>query len=138
MQTALIFLACSTLTLIVLVGVFRVEDAREGRRIILSRVRALFDRLVVFGGRKLSEVDTYLGRGFARLMLHYAAHGILHRLLSFIGRMEQKVEHLLRRNKQVATDIRVNKKKTHLDEIAEHQEEVALTETQKMKMRSHE
>ena len=126
------------LALIILIGVFRVEDAHEGNRIMFPKLRTFFDRLVVYLGDKLSKVDTYLGRGFARLMLHYAAHGILHRLLSFIGRTEQKVENLLRRNKQVATDIRVSKKKTHLDEIAEHKEEVALTEKQKMKMRSHE
>lgn len=138
MQTALIFLVCSTMVLVFTTGIFRVEDARQGNRVMLSLLRSLLDRFVTFVGGKLSRADTYLGRGFARLMLHYAAHGILNRLLAFIGRTEKKVEHLLRRNKQVATDIRVSKKKTHLDEIAEHKEEVALTQKQKMKMRSHE
>jgi hypothetical protein len=131
-------MACSTLALGFIAGVFRVEDARAGDRMVLVRARTLFDRLVVTASQRLSQADTYLGRGFARLMLHYAAHGVLHRLLTFLGRIERKVEHLLRSNKEVAKDIQKNKKKTHLDKIADHRQEVALSEEQKIKMRSHE
>jgi len=138
MFTALIYLLCSVLAFVVIVGVFRLETARGGKRIVLVKLRTSLDAAVISVRSKISKVDTYLGRGFARLMLHYAAHGVLQRLLDFIGRTEQKVEHLLRRNKQVATDIRINKNKTHLDKIAEHKQEVALTEEQKLKMRSHE
>lgn len=138
MKTALILLACSTLALVAIAGVFRFEDARGGNRVTLVRTRSFFDRSVVTTYTKLSQVDTYLGRGFARLMLHYAAHGILQKILSFVSRTEKKVEHLLRQNKQVAKDIQTSKEKNHLTKIAEHQQEVALTEKQKMKMRSHE
>jgi len=138
MQTALIIFICSTLILTVLVGIFRVEDAREGSRVIMVRPRSFFDKIVKGAAERLSKTDTYLGRGFTRLMLHYAAHGILHRLLTFVGRIEKKVEHLLRSNKQVAKEIRIGKEKTYLDKIADHREEVALTEKQKTKMRSHE
>jgi hypothetical protein len=138
MITALIYLTCSTLTLAVIARVFRVEDSRSGSRVVLINARQWFDRIVTEATLRLSKADTYLGRGFARLMLHYAAHGVLHRLLLFVGRMEKKVEHLLRSNKKVAKEIRINKEKTHLDKIADHREEVALTEEQKTKMRSHE
>jgi len=138
MQTALIFLALSVSTLVIIAGVFRVEDAREGKRVALASVRGLFDTFLRKLRTRLAKADTYLGRGFARLMLHYAAHGVLQRLLAFIGRTEQRVEHLLRRNKQVAKEIRTDKQKTHLDALKEHQEETALTEAQKKKMRSHE
>jgi len=137
MQTALILLICSTLTLGIIAGVFRVEDARDGNRVVMVRARKFFDRMVAVVTERLSKADTYLGRGFARLMLHYAAHGVLHRLLTFLGRIEKKVEHLLRSNKRVAKDIRTKKEKTHLDKIADHREEVKLTEEQKIKMRSH-
>lgn len=138
MTGAFVYFACSALTLGIIAGVFRVEDAQQGRRIVLRRARAWFDGVVVSAGSKLTKFDTYLGRGITRLLLHYAAHSILHRLLALITRMEKRVEHLLRRNKQVAKDIQGTKSKTHLDEIAEHKEEVALTDAQKRKMRSHD
>ena len=138
MQNALIFLVLSVSTLVIITGIFRIEDAREGKRVVLVAVRNLFDSFLQKLRSKCVRVDTYLGRGFARLMLHYVAHGVLYRLLAFIARTEDKVEYLLRRNKQVAKEIRTNKQKTHLDVLKEHQKETALTEAQKKKMRSHE
>jgi len=138
MTTALIYLACSTLALGIIAGVFRVEDARGGHLVILGGVRRFFNKIISAVAERLSKADTYFGRGFPRLMLHYLAHGVLYRLLAFVGRVEKRVAHLLRRNKQVAKDIRTTKEKTHLDKIADHQKKVALTDAQKKKMRSHD
>jgi hypothetical protein len=138
MTTAILYLAGSTLALGIIAGVFRVEDARAGNRVILVRARGLLDRAVVGATDRLSTADTYLGRGFARLMLHYAAHGLLQRLLMLLGRVEKKVEYLLHSNKKVAKEIRKKKGKTHLDKIADHRAEVALSKEQKAKLRSHE
>jgi hypothetical protein len=138
MSTALIILIASVLTLVFTAGVFRIEDARNGKLLFAVRLRGFFDAVVTKVVGKLSKVETYLGKGFVRLMLHYFAHGILRRVLSFVSSTQKKLEHLLRRNKQVAKEIRTKKEKTHLDKIAEHKEETALTEAQKKKMRSHE
>lgn len=138
MTTAILYLAGSTLTLGIIAGVFRVEDARAGNRVVLVRARGLLDRVVTEAVSRLSTVDTYLGRGFARLMLHYAAHGLLQHVLLLLSRVEKKVQYLLHSNKKVAKEIRKKKEKTHLDKIADHREEVALSEEQKAKMRSHE
>ena len=51
---------------------------------------------------------------------------------------EKRVEQLLRRNKQAVKGIKHNKKRNHLDEIADHKQEFALSDAQKEKMRSHE
>jgi len=131
-------LVCSTLALVIIAGVFRVEDAREGKLLMLSGFRVLFDRFVVYIAKKLSTFDTYIGRGFARIVLHYAAHGLLERLLLVLKKGEKRVEQLLRRNKQAVKGIKHNKKRNHLDEIADHKQEFALSDAQKEKMRSHE
>lgn len=137
MQTALVLLSCSLLTLVIIAGVFRVEDAKGGKLVVLRKVREFFNRTVTRVAVKLSSVETYIGKGSLRLSLHYVLHGILHFVLSFVSRVQHKIEHLLRRNKQVAKEIRTDKEKTHLDKISDHKEEVALTEAQKVKLRSH-
>ncbi len=139
MQTELIILSISTITLILCIGVFRVEDSRGGKRIFLGRIRSGFDTAVAVALQKLTQVDTYLGRGIARLTLHYAAHGILQRLLAWVTATQNKVEYLLKRNKQVVREIRTtDAKKTHLDALKEHKEETALSEQEKRKLKSHD
>ena len=138
MTTALTYLACSTLALVIIAGVFRVEDARDGQLVVLKKARLWFSKVVTAAFTKLSKLDTYIGKGFARLMLHYAAHNILRSLLLLIEKIENKIKSLLKRNTQVAKDLRLTKEKTHLDHIADHRIETALTDAQKKKMRSHE
>lgn len=138
MTTALIYLACSTLTLVIVAGVFRVEDARDGQLVVLKTVRVRFSKIVEVVFAKLSKLDTYIGKGFARIMLHYAAHNILRSILLLIVKLENKIKSLLKRNTQVAKDLQLTKEKTHLDHIADHRIETALTDAQKRKMRSHD
>ncbi|MFT5849215.1 MAG: hypothetical protein ACI9H6_000015 [Patiriisocius sp.] len=138
MTPALIYLAGSVAILMILIGIFRVEDAREGKLVLLSKSRLFFSKVVSYVGRKLYSLDTYIGKGFARIMLHYAVHGLLERVLNVLKGTQGRVESLLHRNKQVVKEISKDKKRNHLDEIADHQQETALSEAQKKKMRSHE
>ncbi len=137
MHTALIFFTGSVLTLLFIIAVFCVEDAQSGKRVLFPKIREMLDSLVLKYSHKLIAIDTYLGRGFTRLMLHYAAHGVLQRLLKIVEHIEHKVEYLLRRNKQVAKQIKTNTQKTHLDELTAHKEHTALSEEQKKQIRSH-
>lgn len=138
LTAALIYLASSALALVIIAGVFRVEDAREGRLVVFKTARVLFDKIITMVFYRLSKLDTYIGKGFARLMLHYAAHNILRSTLLLIQKLENKIKGLLKRNTQVAKDLRLTKEKTHLDHIAEHRIETALSDAQKKKMRSHD
>jgi len=138
MSNALIILAVSTLTLVLITGVFRVEDARGGSTIILTRFRVFMNTVLTVCIKKITNIETYLGKGMVRLVLHYCVHGILRRVLLFVSFIKNRIENLVSKNKQVAKEIRSNKKKTHLDKIAEHRKKTALTESQKKKMRSHE
>ena len=138
MSTSLLILIISTIALVVLTGVFRVEDARGGALVLLGGVRRGFDRLIRAVSFKLATWHPYLGRGFLRLLFHYFAHTVLDRLLAAARWIETRLERLVRRNRQVAKKIDAEKRQTHLDMIAAHKAETALTERPKQKLRSHD
>lgn len=124
----------STITLVILAGVFRVEDRRE-RYLFLGVIRGRFDQWVAEQYLVHHRWSGHLGRGFFRLLFHYFIHGILDRLLRFVRWMEARVERLMRHNRQVAKTIGAEKRETHLTAIAAHKAETALTERQKQKLK---
>ena len=137
MTNALIYLACSALTLSIIAGVFRVEDARGGKRVALSTVRHLFDRFVWWLHACVVRVQEYVRHSMARLFFHYVAHRILKRLYAITHTLETKAEELLRQNKRTARRIGAHKQaRSHLDEIADHKQKTSLTGEQIEKMRS--
>ena len=79
----------------------------------------------------------YVERGFFRLLLHYFMHGFLRRILNLIRRLEEKIERLMRQNRQVAKAIDAEKRQSHLTAIAEHKIETALSDREKQRRRSH-
>lgn len=138
MSSTLLVCIISAVALVFLAGVFRVEDARAGELILLGGVRRWFDRTIRTATFKMATWHPYLGQGFARLILHYLAHTVLDRLLAVARALETWLERLLHRNRQVAKKIDAEKRQTHLDMIAAHKAETALTERQKQKLRSHD
>ena len=100
MTTALTYLACSATVLVIIIGIFRVEDARDGKLVLLTKVRLFFNRLVTYLGARLYSLDTYIGKGFARVMLHYAVHGLLERILNGLKGIEQHTRECLGINQQ--------------------------------------
>ena len=137
MILALTYVACSFLTLMVLTFVYVVEDIK-GKRIFLLSTRIKFDTVLALGLVKIEQFMYSFTNGFMRLMLHYGANSILKRVLAVIQKLEAKVEDLVRRNRSVAKSIRKSlRPKNHLDAIAEHKEEVALSEKEKKAMLTH-
>ena len=136
MVAALTYVAVSVVILVVLTSIYVIEDIKD-RRIFFLRFRAALDRLFVLLLAKLSEFISFFTHGFMRVLLHYGAHTILKRVLATLRTLEKRVEDLVRHNRKVAKDIHTAKNKTHLDEIAEHKEEVALSDSEKENMRSH-
>jgi len=136
MSLPLSILIGSTITLVILTGVFRVEDAR-GRRLFLGRVRAFIDEVMLrwFGTHHVWV--QHLGRGFFRLLFHYFAHGVLNQVLKLVHWLETKLEVLIRQNRQVAKAIGAEKRETHLTAIAEHKAQTALTEREKQKLKAY-
>jgi len=136
MIAALIYVGCSVLFLTLLTLVYAIED-KKGQRIFLVGFRATLDKVFLFIKRKFSAVGTYFSNSLMRLLLHYGAHSILKRILNALRRLEARVEDLVRHNRKVARDIHAAKTRNHLDEIADHKEDVALSEKEKEKMRRH-
>lgn len=136
MIIALTYVGISVVTLVLLTILYIVEDI-HGERVFFIGLRAKLDTYLVRLIEKLKQWFSLFVTGFMRLLFHYGAHSVLKRILAFIQRLEGAVEELVRKNRKVARDIR-NRTKNHLDAIAEHKEDVALTPEEKEKMRSHE
>lgn len=126
----------SAITLVILAGVFRLEDSK-GRLVVLGRARSWFNRVITGLYNRLANWHPYVGRGFFRLILHYLMHGLLRRLLNVLRFIERAVERLMRQNRQVAKAIDAEKRQaSHLEAIAEHKVETALSEREKQRRRS--
>ncbi len=126
----------STITLVILAGVFRVEDKRA-QKVLLPRLRNALDAFLLRRMGAHAFASSHVGQGFFRLLFHYFAHGVLNRVLAAIRWIEIRVESLIRQNRQIAKTIGAQKRETHLTAIAEHKAQTALTEREKQKLRAH-
>lgn len=137
MTTAFIYFGCSLGVLILVAGVFRVEDAQGGQRVVLGSARILLDRLVRWVIGRLAWLCAYVRHSVARLFLHYTADRILARLYAMTHFLEEKTEELLRQDKRTTRRVNLEHyERSHLNEIADYRKEKALTEEQIEKMRS--
>ena len=130
MVLALAYVGGSIAVLLLLSLLYVIEDIK-GTRIVLPRAREAFDRALLFMRQQLKASLLFFTHGFMRLLLHYGAHTVLKRLLSTLRSLEGRVEELVRKNRRVAKDIRASKEKNHLDAIAAHKEEVALSDKER-------
>lgn len=135
MLAALTYLGVSVGILSLLTFLYVIEDAK-GKRLFFPGVRASLDSLFLFVLGLLGRFTSFFTHGFMRLLLHYSAHKILKRILSTLQKLEAKVENMVRHNRNVAKTIKEAKEKSHLETIAEHKEEVALSEEEKRERRS--
>ncbi len=138
MSLPLYILIGSALTLVILTGVFALEDT-NGKMVVLGAPRRRFNTALTTLIARAMGWHPYVGRGFMRLILHYLAHGLLRRILIGIRRIERWIEQLMRQNRQVAKTIDAEKRQnSHLQAIADHKLETALTEREKRRLRSHD
>lgn len=135
MIVALTYVGISVLVLLLLTVLYVVEDI-QGKQVFMVQLRSRFDALLYVALSKLQQWISVFTTGFMRILFHYGAHSILKRLLATLRTLEGRVEHLVRQNRKVARDLR-NRTRTHLDDIADHKAEVALTDTEKEKMLAH-
>lgn len=135
MVAALTYVGVSVAVLSLLTVVYVIEDV-HGKRVFLTSAREALDRLFASVAKLLERVSRFFTHGFVRLLLHYGAHTLLKRILSTLRTWEHKVEELVRHNRKVAKDIRSQKVGGHLDAIAKHKEEVALSEEEKIERKA--
>ena len=135
MIIALTYVGISVAVLLLLTVLYVVEDI-QGKQVFMVKARARFDALLYVLLAKLQQWVSVFTTGFMRILFHYGAHSILKRLLATLRTLEARVEYLVRQNRKVARDLR-NRARTHLDDIADHKAEVALTDKEKEKMLAH-
>lgn len=112
---------------------FRYEQDRGVR--VLHGVRERFDTAVVRLSALSASFSRFFGRRMIRQTIHYLFHKMLKALLQFIKRCEQFLKRILHTNKMIAHKLEqdADRPKNKLDEIAEHKQSVALSETEKKK-----
>lgn len=130
MIIALTYVGVSIAVLLLLTFLYVIEDI-QGKRVFLPRLRVAFDEMLATIQRKIGSLVSFFTHGFMRLLLHYGAHTVLKRLLAALRTLESRVEELVRKNRRVAKTIRESKEKNHLDVIAEHKEEMMLSEKER-------
>ena len=136
MLTALSIFGGSVVVLALLIVVYSIEDSK-GERVFLRSFREMLDRGLIGLVFLARSGVTFFTHSFMRLLLHYGLHTILSRILNALRDMEKKVEELVRKNKRVAKAIQAAKSsRSHLHQVREHKEEVALSEEDKERLRS--
>jgi hypothetical protein len=137
MGAALTYLGVSLGILLLLMVLYTIED-KKGGRIVLKGVRAALDALFLTILAWLTRLTKVFTHGFMRILLHYSLHRLLSRILHTLQVLEKKVENLVRHNRRVAKTIKEGtKEKTHLQAIAEHKEEVSLSDAQREHLKKH-
>ncbi len=105
--------------------------------VVLASARSLLTKVLTSIHDKIFHVHPFMGRGFFRLIMHYALHGVLKRCLRLLRSAEAGLEALMRQNRQVAKAIDAEKRQTHLTAIADHKIETALSPREKQRRRAH-
>lgn len=133
MTTALVYVGGTTLALLLLSFFFVLEDKR-GHRIVLRRARAGIDlALLAF----IRMFRTYLRRCLsmvAHTVFTHGIQGVLQFLLRIVRRIELRIEQVLRQSRSTRRTVNGNRVRNHLDEIADHKEESALSTSERNKL----
>lgn len=122
-------------TLLVAYSLLCQIEARRGQRVFLRRVRSFLDALILKIFYAITRLQFHFGAGAVRMFAHYCVHKLLSLSLWLLRTGERFLRHLQRQNKIVATVVRREQAKTHLDAIAEHKASVTLTEAEKEKIK---
>lgn len=137
-SSALIAFSVNSLIFLVLVGVTR-QERRRGRRFFAVGVRAWLDGVVETLGERLAKGTDYFVRYFVQLNWYYSIHSVLRTLLRGLVTVYTYFENLFERNRKRTKKLRREKHElsehNHLQQMAKHKEETALTPAQQRKLR---
>lgn len=115
-------------------GLFFVESKR-GDRLVLGGFRGWVDKVLVAIHGALSKLHWHFGSGAVRLIIHFVLHRLLSSLVTFLNRIMDLVNSWRTKNRLAARSVRDAQEKTHLELIADHKTDTALTEKEKKKLK---
>lgn len=132
-------LLISLVTFLVLAVVTQIER-RRGRRLFASGLRNWLDRAVDTISRVLIRSFNHFTRYIIQLNWYYSIHSVLRTLLRTMIAIYTYFENLFERNRARTKRLRAEKKQlseyNHLQQMANHRVETALTPTQQQKLRT--
>lgn len=102
----------------------------QGRRYGLS-LRVVLDAAVVHTKMSWSEQVPAINRNFFRQFFHYCIHVVLSWFLQLLQWTERSIRMVLRLNRKKAIVSAAVNPDSHLQKVAAHKEESALTPTEK-------
>jgi hypothetical protein len=128
----------SLLVFIILSVVVRAER-RRGRRFFASRLRAWLDARVDVGTKWLLKSWDHFVKYIVQLNWYYSIHSLLKTVLKMIVAFYSYFENIFERNRKRTKQLRAEKRQlgemSHLEQVAEHKEDTALTPAQKKSLR---
>lgn len=114
-------------------------EQKRGKRFFLTGFRSWLDRVVFKIEASIAGKIDHFVRYILQLHWYYSIHSILRGLLQLLVAVYTYFEKLFEKNRRRTKALRKerNEKKsaTHLDHIAEHKAETALTPAQQRKLR---
>ncbi len=135
MSTSLLIVSISAGLLVLFFVLFQIEGQRQ-RRLILATTRGRLDIWLIRSEFYTKRLSTHLGSGTLRIALHFVLHNTLGAVLYMIKWSEARLHRLRQSNKNIAKAVTEARTQTHLSQIAEHKETVALSESEKEERRN--
>jgi hypothetical protein len=138
LQATIIFGASIVLFLVLylLVGL----EKKKEKRLVLSGLRKGLDNFLDFIFSKVAINWRHFTKYVVQLHWYYSIHSVLKGILRVIVAFYTYFENVFENNRRRTRKLRAEKKKlrtnSHLDQVAEHKEETALTTKQKQTLRN--
>ncbi len=123
----------SAVGLVLLVVLFRAEE-KKGRRIVLRRVRAALDLLILKIHGLFRKLWGKVNGSFARQSFHFIINSFLKLLIMIVRSTESALKKLQRTNQQVARTTIPNGD-SHLGEVREHTSAFRMSPEEKRQKR---
>lgn len=115
------------------------KERRRGRRFFASRIRSWLDIRADKAGNWVVVSWDHFVKYIVQLHWYYSIHSVLRGILRLITAFYSYFENIFERNRKRAKQLRAEKRElgelNHLQQVAEHKEDTALTPAQKRKLR---
>lgn len=136
--TALTTFLTSVVVFLVVV-VFTQQEHRRGRRFFANGLRTKLDAFLELVTTTVLHYGTHFMRFMVQLSWYYSIHSVLRTILRVIVATYTFFEHVFERNRQRAKELRAEKRqlneRNHLQQMAVHRVDTALTPKQQKKLK---
>lgn len=138
LSTALTAFLISVTTFVMLVLVTQ-QERRRGRRFFATTLRSWLDRKIDHLGKRVGEHGDHFMKYMVQLNWYYSIHSVLRTLLRGLVVVYTYFEDMFERNRRRTKKLRTEKRQlnelSHLQQVAKHKEETALTPAEQRKLR---